>query len=174
MVTFRAQDMQKRASQLQEAAMLEPVIITYHDRPRLVVMSMREYDRLRGRLKPAGTARTLGGAVASQIESLAPNGGAKMRPSVALKANKEKVEEILRRFDVSNPRVFGSVARGDDDETSDLDLMVDPGTDITFYDLSRLQSELEAVLGCRVDVNTPEGMSPDVTRNASLHLRPLT
>jgi prevent-host-death family protein len=49
MQTFRAQDMQRQAAVMQEAAMVEPVIITYHDRPRLVLMSMREYDRLRGR-----------------------------------------------------------------------------------------------------------------------------
>jgi prevent-host-death family protein len=49
MQTFRSQDMQKQASAVQEAAMKEPVIITYHDRPRLVVMSMEEFDRLRGR-----------------------------------------------------------------------------------------------------------------------------
>ena len=49
MRTFRSQDMQRQASVLQEAAMTEPVVITYHDRPRLVLMSMQEYDRLRGR-----------------------------------------------------------------------------------------------------------------------------
>jgi len=49
MQTFRAQDMQKQASTLQEAAMKEPVLITYHDRPRLVLMSMEEFDRLRER-----------------------------------------------------------------------------------------------------------------------------
>ncbi len=90
-----------------------------------------------------------------------------MRPSVALKANLERVREIIRRFDVSNARVFGSAARGDDDEASDLDLLVDPGDDITFYDLARLQSELESVLGCKVDVNTPKGLSPDATENAA-------
>jgi prevent-host-death family protein len=47
MQTFRSQDMQKQAAAVQEAAMKEPVIITYHDRPRLVVMSMEEFDRLR-------------------------------------------------------------------------------------------------------------------------------
>jgi prevent-host-death family protein len=71
MLTFRAQDMQKRASQLQEAAMVEPVIITYHDRPRLVVMSMQEYDRLNGRIRTAGSAAKLPDAITSQIESLA-------------------------------------------------------------------------------------------------------
>jgi prevent-host-death family protein len=47
MQTFRSQDMQKQAAAVQEAAMKEPVIITYHDRPRLVVMSIDEFDRLR-------------------------------------------------------------------------------------------------------------------------------
>jgi len=49
MKTFRAQDMQKQAALLQEAAMTEPVIITYPDLPRLVLMSIEEYDKLRGR-----------------------------------------------------------------------------------------------------------------------------
>jgi prevent-host-death family protein len=40
--------MQKQASSLQEAAMKGPVLITYHDRPRLVLMSIEEYDRLHG------------------------------------------------------------------------------------------------------------------------------
>jgi hypothetical protein len=48
MKTFQSQDMQKQASALQEAAMLEPVLITYRDRPRLVVMSVDHYDRLLG------------------------------------------------------------------------------------------------------------------------------
>jgi prevent-host-death family protein len=71
MQTFRAQDMQKQAAVLQEAAMVEPVIITYHDRPRLVVMSMQEYDRLRGRRRIVGAAVELPGSVVSQIEALA-------------------------------------------------------------------------------------------------------
>jgi hypothetical protein len=40
--------MQKQAAAVQEAAMREPVLITYHDRPRLVVMSMEEFERLGG------------------------------------------------------------------------------------------------------------------------------
>lgn len=49
MKSFRSQDMQKQAAAVQEAAMREPVLITYHDRPRLVVMSIEEYERLRER-----------------------------------------------------------------------------------------------------------------------------
>ena len=71
MQTYRAQDMQKQASMLQDAAMVEPVIITYHDRPRLVLMSMHEYDKLRGRRRIAGSALELPDSVAGQIEALA-------------------------------------------------------------------------------------------------------
>jgi len=67
--TFRAHDMQRRASVLQEAATVEPVIITCHDRPHLVLMSMREYDRLHGR--GAGGETELAGNVAEQIEAVA-------------------------------------------------------------------------------------------------------
>ena len=74
MQTFRAQDMQRQASVLQEAAMTEPVIITYHDRPRLVLMSMREYDRLRGR--GAAGETELPPKVADESEAL----GTRARP----------------------------------------------------------------------------------------------
>ncbi len=63
--------MQKQAAILQEAAMSEPVIITYHDRPRLVLMSMQEYDRLRGPTRKAGGITKLPDAVARGIEALA-------------------------------------------------------------------------------------------------------
>jgi len=49
--------------------MVEPVIITYHDRPRLVLMSMQEYDRLRGRGTVGETE--LPSRVAERIEALA-------------------------------------------------------------------------------------------------------
>jgi PHD/YefM family antitoxin component YafN of YafNO toxin-antitoxin module len=69
MRTFRAQDMLRQASVLQDAAMVEPVIITYHDRPRLVLMSMQEYDRLRGRGE--GGETELPPNVAERIDVLA-------------------------------------------------------------------------------------------------------
>ena len=89
-----------------------------------------------------------------------------MRPSLALRANAERVAAILSRFDVRNPRVFGSTARAEDDEASDLDILVDPGDDVTLFDLARLERELSAVLGCKVDVTTPGGLSPEAAENA--------
>ena len=78
-----------------------------------------------------------------------------MKPSVALDLKRAAVREAASRFHTTNPRVFGSVLHGADQDGSDLDLLVDalPGT--TLFDLGGLQVELEALLGVRVDVLTP-------------------
>lgn len=71
MEVFRSQDLQRQASLIQEAAIREPVIITYHDRPRFVLMTMQEYDRLRGRRRQVGAVTQLPESVVQQIEALA-------------------------------------------------------------------------------------------------------
>ena len=78
-----------------------------------------------------------------------------MKPSVALDLKRAAVREAASRFHTTNPRVFGSVLHGADQDGSDLDLLVDalPGT--TLFDLGGLQVELEALSGVRVDVLTP-------------------
>lgn len=54
-----------------------------------------------------------------------------------------------------NPRIFGSVPRGADQEGSDLDLLVDPLPGATLFDLGGLQVDLEDLLGVPVDILTP-------------------
>jgi len=69
----------------------------------------------------------------------------------------ERREEILRiaaRYGAYNVRIFGSVARGEADEASDIDFLVDMESGRSLLDLGGLQMELEALLGCRVDVTT--------------------
>ena len=55
-----------------------------------------------------------------------------MRPSLALRANANRVITILSRFDVRNPRTFGSMARAEDGDQSDLNILVDPGEEPHF------------------------------------------
>ena len=59
--------------------------------------------------------------------------------------------------------VFGSVLRGEDDETSDLDLLVEPTADTTLLDIASIEVELRSLLGVPVDVLTP-GALPDKFR----------
>ncbi|MDZ7919611.1 nucleotidyltransferase family protein [Rhodoferax sp.] len=77
-----------------------------------------------------------------------------MSPSQALSQHREAVCRAAARYGVANPRVFGSALHGNDQEGSDLDLLVDtlPGT--TLFDLGGLQDELQELLGVSVDVLT--------------------
>ena len=83
-----------------------------------------------------------------------------MKPSIALDLKREAVREVASRFRTANPRVFGSVLHGDDQEGSDLDLLVDALPGATLFDLGGLQVELEELLGVPVDLLTPGDLPP--------------
>ena len=81
-----------------------------------------------------------------------------MKPSTALDAHRSTVRSLARRFNTTNPRVFGSVAQGADQEGSDLDLLVDALPQATLLDLGGLQMALQDLLGVPVDVQTPQDL----------------
>jgi predicted nucleotidyltransferase len=83
-----------------------------------------------------------------------------MRPSTALQTHREAIREIALRHRVRNVRVFGSVLHGADTEGSDLDLLVEPTSETTLFDIGAIQHELKKLLGVSVDVLTP-GALPD-------------
>jgi predicted nucleotidyltransferase len=73
----------------------------------------------------------------------------------------ERREEILRaaaRYGASNVRIFGSVARGEAGPESDVDVLVDLEPGRSLLDHAALLLELEALLGCPVDVVTERGL----------------
>ena len=96
-----------------------------------------------------------------------PSRRAARRPSAALLAGRELVLRTLARFELSRPRVFGSVARGEDTEASDLDLLVEAGRRTSLLDLSRARNALEDALGVRVDLVTLDDL-PARIREAAL------
>lgn len=81
-----------------------------------------------------------------------------MRPSEALQSRRAELRELVARFGVLRPRVFGSVLRGTDVEDSDLDLLVDPAPTTSLLTIASLQVEAERLLGVRVDVLTPRAL----------------
>lgn len=83
-----------------------------------------------------------------------------MKPSASLELKRSAVRAAAARFRTVNPRVFGSVVRGDDTDGSDLDLIVDPQPGATLFDLGALQVELEEALGIPVDLLTPGDLPP--------------
>ena len=82
-----------------------------------------------------------------------------MRPSIALENNREAIRRIVAANRFANPRVFGSVLHGTDREDSDLDLLVDPLPGTSYFDLGGIEYELEQLLGVKIDVLTPKGIS---------------
>ena len=83
-----------------------------------------------------------------------------LKPSAALELKRSAVREAASRFRAENPRVFGSVLHGTDQDGSDLDLLVDPLPGATLFDLGGLHVELEEILGVAVDLLTPGDLPP--------------
>jgi predicted nucleotidyltransferase len=81
-----------------------------------------------------------------------------MRLEELIESRREDILRIASRYGASNVRVFGSVARGEADTQSDLDLLVDLEPGRSLLDLAGLLVDLEALLGCQVDVVTERGL----------------
>lgn len=83
-----------------------------------------------------------------------------MRPSQILSEKRDTIRSILVDAGMRNPRIFGSVVRGEDREGSDLDLLIDPAPHTSLLKMILLESQLEAVTGIRVDLRTPDEIHP--------------
>ncbi len=72
---------------------------------------------------------------------------------------REEIITIAAKHGASNLRIFGSVARGEADENSDLDLLIDYDSKkrSPWFPL-RLIRELETLLNCKVDIVTEQGL----------------
>ena len=72
--------------------------------------------------------------------------------------HRETIRRVVAAHRACNPRIFGSVVRGDDTEDSDLDLLIDPTPETTLLDIGAIRHELYKLLGVRVDVLTPKAL----------------
>lgn len=90
-----------------------------------------------------------------------------MKPSTALQAHRAAIRTVVERHRARNARVFGSVLHDDDQEGSDLDILIEPTPSTTLMDVAAIQVELEKLLGVSVDVLTPNAL-PDKFRSSVL------
>ena len=88
-------------------------------------------------------------------------------------ANREKIRELATNRRVDRIRVFGSVARGEDTNDSDIDFLVSPKTDCGLFNLGGLQVELEELLGVDVDVVSDRSVPSEVRDELEAEAIPL-
>lgn len=79
-----------------------------------------------------------------------------------LTEKREDILRIARKHGARSVRVFGSVARGEDDTQSDVDFLVELTPGRSLFDLGGIQFELETLLGRNVDVVTEHGLKPRI------------
>ena len=79
-----------------------------------------------------------------------------------LREKREAILLIAARYGAHNVRVFGSVARGEADERSDIDFLVDMEPGRSLLDLGGLLMDLQELLGSNVDVVTERGLKPRI------------
>jgi uncharacterized protein len=75
-----------------------------------------------------------------------------------LSVKREHILRIAAKHGAHNVRVFGSVARGEATESSDVDFLIDLEPDRSLFDLSALLLEFEELLGRKVDVVTEDSI----------------
>ena len=83
-----------------------------------------------------------------------------------VRSMREAISRTAASYGATQVRIFGSVARGDDTQDSDIDFLValEPGR--TLLDLARLEEQLEKLLGRRVDVVTERALRDPVRASA--------
>lgn len=80
---------------------------------------------------------------------------------VRIDVPREQIAEFCQRNHIRRLAVFGSALRADFDESSDIDILVEfePGHTPGLLGMARLERELSALLGRKVDLRTPEDLS---------------
>lgn len=75
-----------------------------------------------------------------------------------IRQNKQAILNIARTHGLLNVRIFGSVARGEDTPSSDIDFLVDLETGRSLLDIGGALIQLEQLLGRKVDIVTERGL----------------
>ncbi|MDE3113939.1 MAG: helix-turn-helix domain-containing protein [Chloroflexota bacterium] len=147
----------------QRAQTSQPAIARYESGAALP--SLATLERI---LRVCGASARIGSA--ARMDRSASRAGEKL---TILKRSRRRILSIARHHGVRSVRVFGSVARGEDDPRSDIDLLVELDADRTLLDLIGFQQQTADILGLPVDASAPRFMKPKVRKRALAEARPI-
>lgn len=83
-----------------------------------------------------------------------------------LRTKRDSILALAEQHNAYNVRVFGSVARGDNATTSDVDFLVSIHNNTSIFDLVALWLDLQDLLGCDADLSTDDSLRDHVRANA--------
>ncbi len=90
-----------------------------------------------------------------------------------LKEHRQEILALATRHGAKHVRIFGSVSRGDADEQSDADFLVDMEPGRSLMDMGGLLMDLQELLGCNVDVVSEKGLRPRIRERVLKEAMPL-
>ena len=96
-----------------------------------------------------------------------------MNISELLKSKKNEILKLAEKYGAYNARIFGSVARGEADEKSDVDFLVEFKPGVGLISWSGLWLELEDLLGRKVDVITEKALKSRIKEKVLREARPV-
>jgi predicted nucleotidyltransferase len=96
-----------------------------------------------------------------------------MKPSLALNGHRDDIRRIVAANRGLNPRVFGSIARREDRDDSDLDLLIDADDGLSLFDMAAMALAIEHLIEARVDIRTPEDLSAEIRARVIAEAEPL-
>ena len=131
-------------------------------RREILGLTQRELAQRAGVQQPVIAAIERGRRGASESARSALDRAVAIRPSVALAARRADIRRLFSEASLPEPHVFGSVARGEDTESSDLDLLVEFDDSHDIADLLDREERLERLLSVHADVVDARGAGPGV------------
>ncbi len=96
-----------------------------------------------------------------------------MTPYELLRVKRQEILRVAAARGARNLRVFGSVVRGEADERSDIDFLVDMEPGRTLFDMGGLLMDLQELLDRQVDVITEAGLKARIRERVLREALPL-
>ncbi|MDI9408478.1 MAG: nucleotidyltransferase domain-containing protein [Candidatus Pacebacteria bacterium] len=81
-----------------------------------------------------------------------------MKPSESFELNREAIRQAAQKYNLHNPRVFGSVADGTDTEDSDIDILVFSPLGNSILELAGFLAALEDKIPFKIDIHTEKSL----------------
>ena len=128
----------------------EPIVIGAHRRPEAVLMPYAQFASRRADFDPSVGL---------------PGSGSRTPALDELRRRRTLIARLARANRIALVQVFGSVARGEETASSDIDLLVTPNDDASLFDLAQFELDLEALFERPVDVVSKRSLDPEHDRD---------